>query len=190
MRKSIVKVGYAAPTYTEEAGYTYAAPKWFESEKAGGREVKAAPRGETTEVYADGIVALSDNENDGYDIDITLLDIVDDIDTDWFGHEADADGNGIAEYSTGNPYPIFALIVVYSLVGGGYETEYYYQCRAQSRSESGGKTTEGKFEAAFFSCKLRAYPREKDEPTKRLVRYKKRTADIPTAVAEPSDSAE
>ena len=36
MRKSIVKVGYAIPTYAAETGYTYATPKFFESEKAGG----------------------------------------------------------------------------------------------------------------------------------------------------------
>lgn len=185
MRKSIVKVGYSTITYSETAGYTYGAPTWFESDRAGGREVKASPRGENTEVYADGIVALSANDNDGYDIDITLLDIVDNIETDWFGNTADGDSQGIAEYSTGAAFPQFALIVVYSLVGGGYETEYYYQCRAQSRPETGGKTSEGKFEAAFFSCKLRAYPREHDEPARRLVRYVKRTTALPTAVAVP-----
>lgn len=186
MRKSIVKVGYAIPTYAEETGYTYATPKFFESEKAGGREVKAAAKGEVTEIYADGQVALSDNSNDGYDIDVTLLDIVDDIDKDWLDNKVDADGNGVAEYSTGKMFPVFALIVVYLLVGGGYETEYYYQCRVQSRPETGGKTSEGKLDAAFFSCKLRAYPRDKDEPGKKLVRYVKRSDTMPTAVAVPA----
>lgn len=186
MRKSIARVGYAIPTFTKDTGYSYAAPKWFESEKAGGREVKATPKGEPTEVYADGIVALSDNENDGYDLDVTLLDIVDDIEKDWLDNEVDADGNGVAEYSTGKMFPMFALIVVYLLVGGGYETEYYYQCRAQARPETGGKTSEGKLEAAFFSCKLRAYPRTNDEPGKKLVRYVKRSDTMPTAVVEPT----
>lgn len=190
MKKSIVKVGYAPINWSvEESKYTYGAIKWFESEKSGGREFEATPRGESYEVYADGKLVMAGSENDGYDITLQLLDLVDDVDKDWFGNDVDSDKKGVAEYSEGKEFPKFALIIVYTQTDGTYLTEYYYQVQAAERPKISGKTSEGKFEAAFLDTTLKALPREHDEPAKRLVRYSHKTSDLPTAVVDPTAAA-
>nr|DAL30817.1 MAG TPA_asm: tail tube protein [Caudoviricetes sp.] len=187
MKKSIVKVGYAPINWSaEESKYTYGAIKWFESEKSGGREFEATPRGEPYEVYADGKLVMAGSENDGYDITLQLLDLVDDVDKDWFGNAVDSDKKGVAEYSEGKEFPKFALIIVYTQTDGTYLTEYYYQVQAAERPKISGKTSEGKFEAAFLDTTLKALPREHDEPAKRLVRYSHKTSDMPTVVVDPT----
>ena len=187
MKKSIVKVGYAPITWSEETKkYSYGAIKWFESEKSGGREFKAEPRGESAEVHADGKVVIAVNENDGYDIDLQLLDIVDDIDKDWLGNEVSTDGNGVAEYNTGAGFPKFALAVVHTMTSGKYLTEYYYQTQVSERPGKNSKTSEGKFDAAFFDIKLKSLPREHDEPTKQLVMYTHKSDKMPDSIVVPN----
>lgn len=190
MKKSIVKVGYAPITWSGESKkYSYGAIKFFESEKSGGREFKATPRGELTEIYADGKRVIAVNENDGYDIDLQLLDIVDDIDKDWLGNEVSTDGSGIAEYNTGAELPKFALAIVHTQTDGKYLTEFYYQVQATARPDKSGKTSEGKFEASFLDIKLKASPREHDEPTKQLVMYTHKSDTMPESILLPAELA-
>lgn len=191
MKKSIVRVGYAPINWSGESKkYSYGAVKWFESEKSGGREFEASPRGEAYEVYTDGKLVMAGSENDGYDITLQLLDLVDDIDKDWLGNDVNSDSMGVTEYSEGKDFPKFALIVVYTQTDGTYLTEYYYQVQVSERPKISGKTSEGKFEAAFFDITLKALPREYDEPAKRLVRYSHKTDTMPTAVIDPTAAEE
>ena len=192
MKKSIVNVGYAPITYESETNkYTYGVIKYFESEKSGGREFKAAPRGETAEIYADGKVVMAVNENDGYDLTLQLLDLVDDIDKDWLGNDVAADGSGVAEYSTGAEFPKFALVIVHTQANSNkkYLVEFYYETQVTNRPEKSGKTSEGKFEAAYLDLTLKSTPREHDDPAKRLVMYSYRTDTLPTSIVIPSDAA-
>lgn len=190
MKKSIVKVGYATFTVDEETGkYTYAPIKYFESDKSGGREHKATPRGELTEVYADGVVVLSHNENDGYDHTLQLLDLVDDIDKDWLGNTVADDGSGVAEYSTGAEFPKFALVIVHTQVNAPkkYLVDFYYETQVTARPDKSSKTSEGKFEAAFLDLSLKTLPREHDDPAKRLVTYSYRTDEMPKSIILPGE---
>ena len=191
MKKSIVQVGYATFTFDEESGkYTYAPIKYFESEKSGGREHKATPRGDLTEVYADGKVVISVNENDGYDHTLQLLDLVDDIDKDWLGNSVAADGSGVAEYSTGASFPKFALVIVHTAANAAkkYLVDFYYDTQVTARPEKSGKTSEGKFEASFLDLSLKSLPREHDDPAKRLVTYSYKTDTLPTSIIVPEES--
>ncbi len=188
MKKSIAKVGYAPITWDDKTKeYTYGAIKYFESEKSGGRSYEATPRGEETTIYADGMAVFAVNENDGYDLKLQLLDIVDDIDKDWLGNEVSDEG--IAEYATGNSMPKFALVLVNTDTAGKYVTEFYYQTEVVERPSKSGKTSEGKFEAAFFDVTLKCLPREHDEPTKRLVTYQYRSDKIPEGIKLPAAAA-
>lgn len=184
MKKSIVKVGYSLFSWLKDVGYTYESIKYFESEKSGGREWSATPRGETTEVYADGKVVITANENDGYDATLQLLDLVDDIDKDWLGNVVTADG--VAEYSDGKALPKFALVIIHTQVSGDYLVEIYYETQVTARPNKNGKTSEGKFEPAFLDLNLKVTPREHDEPRKKLVMYSYKTKEIPTDIILPS----
>lgn len=185
MKKTIAAIGYATITYAAESGYTYGNIKWFESEKAGGRSFSAAARGQTTEVYADGKCVMAITENDGYDIDLQLLDIIDDIEEEWLGNAVDEGGN-IAEYAESKQLPKFCLAASYTNNMGQVETEFYYQCQVAARPTRSGKTSEGKFEAQFLDLKLKALPRENDPAKKKLVMYKTVGNELPTSVAVPS----
>lgn len=184
MKRTISRVGYAQIEYSGNK-YSYGDIIWFESEKAGGREFDASPRGDSTKVYADGKAVFSISDNDGYDIKLQLLDIVDDIEKDWLGNEVD--NGAVAEYSTGTEFPKFALVVCYTDTLGKCVTEFYYQCQVAKRPNRAGKTSEGSFSAAFFDIDITSSPRENDPPEKRLVMYKTVTDSIPEGIIEPRE---
>ena len=184
MKKSIAAVGWFTTTYAVGTGYTYGDIKWFGDEEAGGREFSADPRGELTEVYANGKSVIAVNENDGYDGKIQLLSVVDDIEKDWLGNAVSND-HAVAEYSEGKQFPKFGLVVVYTSLDGGYIVEWYYQCQVSKRPSKSGKTSEGKFEAQFLDLELTIKPREHDDPKKRLVTYTQYTDAMPESVALP-----
>ena len=80
MIKTLAKVGYAPIASTEDAPYSYSDIIYFKSKEAGGREVSSEPKGETTPIYADGVVVYTADENAGYDHKVQLIDIIDKID--------------------------------------------------------------------------------------------------------------
>lgn len=183
MKKSIAKVGYAPITRTTSSTGTtdtYGAVTWLESEKAGGREYSAEPRGEVSEVYADGKVVLSLDSNDGYDIKLTLLDIIDDIKKAWLSQTASTDG--IVEYGNVSEYPSFALLLAEDLTNATIELTTYYNTQVTKRPTKNGKTSEGKFEAQFKEFELAARPRSSDT----AVCFEKIITSLPTAVPEPT----
>ena len=187
MKKSIAAVGWFPIAFTEGTGYKYDTINWVEDDEAGGRDFTADPRGELTDVYANGKCVMSVNENDGYDIKLQLLSIVDDIEAEWLGKTVDAATHAVAEYSEGKKMPKFGLVVVYTSVEGGYIVEWYYQCQVTKRNSKSGKTTEGKFEAQFLDLELVCNPREHDDPKKRLVTYTEYLAEKPTKVNVPTE---
>lgn len=189
MKKSIAAIGWFPIAFTEGTGYTYKEINWFEDAEAGGRDFTADPRGELTEVYANGKRVMAVNENDGYDIKLQLLSIIDDIEAEWLGKTVDAKTHAVAEYSEGKELPKFGLVVVYTSVRDEYIVEWYYQCQVSKRNSKNGKTSEGKFEAQFLDLELVCNPREHDDPKKRLVTYTEYLAEIPKTVNEPTTEA-
>lgn len=182
MKTGIAKIGYFDITHASD-NYTYGSIKWLESDKAGGREYKCEPRGESTDIYADSQVAYAIDSNDGYDITLTLLDIIDDIEEDWYGRTADAKG-GYAEYAGGSQYPKFGLVIADNNLDGSYAVDFYYQCQVSKRLSRSGKTSEGKFDPQYKEFSIKALPREHDFG-KKLVMYNGTYDKLPTAVDVP-----
>lgn len=190
MKKSIVKIGYFSVAYESNA-YAYGTPTWFADAVAGGRSFEATPRGDLTEVYANGKRVIADNANDGYDIKLQLLDIVDDIEEDWLGNTVEATTNHVVEKSTGTEFPKIGLCICYSTRAGAYEVEWYYQCQVSKRPNRSGKTSEGKFDPQYFDVELTCLPREHDEPASMLVMYRQKLTELPTTtVATPAVAAD
>lgn len=182
MKVSIAKVGYATITDGDTAD-TYGTIKWLESEKAGGREYTADPRGELAEIYADGKTVITCDTNDGYDIKLTLIDIIDDISKDWLGRTVDKNGN-VAEYGNVTQYPRFALILSEKTSDGAGKLSTYYNVQISKRPSKAGKTSEGKLEGQYSEYQLVARPREADT----LVCYEQAGNTLPTAVPEPTSA--
>lgn len=185
MNESIAKVGYAPLTIESEETYTYKPIIYFKSGEAGGRNVSASPRGETTEIYADGIEVITAEKNSGYDIDVELISTIDDIETDWLGNQKTSDG-GILEMDSGTEKPKFAFIVAKKIYNGSkkYEVDIYFNCSVSERPTREDKTAEGKLDPIFPKFKLRAKPRTDNT----YVRFTQYVDEIPTQVTVPEIS--
>lgn len=169
LTKSISKIGYAIATVSDTS-VTYSAPKWLPTFEAGGREYSAEPNGEVTEIYADGICVYSQEDNNGYDINLTLLAVIDDIQKDWYGFEkvTNESGNtGTVEYANAKTYPKFALFICEDTTNGVGKTTIFYYCNINKRPSKSGKTAEGKFDPQFPQFELASRPRSTD----RLVKW-------------------
>ncbi len=160
LKKGIAKIGYAMVTDTST--FAYDEVVWFESEVSGGREYSAEPNGETTEIYADGISVYSAEDNNGYNIKLILLAVIDDIETKWLNNSTATNG-GIVEIASPETRPKFALITVDDTTNGNGETTIYFNCSVSKRPKLSGKTSEGKFEAQYPEFEIGARPRPTDK---------------------------
>ncbi len=186
MRKSIARIGIALITGTgeEESIGKY---EWLESEQAGGREYSAEPQGESTEVYADGRSVFSVNENNGYNITLTLLAIIDKIAIDILGRKKTKEG--VAEYATSEQAPRFALAIAEDDTDGNTHIQQYPNCQVTTRPSKSGKTSEGNFDPQFPQFTIAARPRAKDK----LVCHEtsiKTGEELPQAFVEPTEAGD
>lgn len=182
MNTGIARVGYAKVTVGTDGAITYGSVMKLESELSGGREFTADPKGDLTEVYADGKLVKSVEVNDGYDIKLILLDIIDDIHKDWLDNTVDSEHKTVAEYSKTKQRPKFCLILAETTDDGLGKITYYYNAQVTKRPSKSSKTSEGKFEAQFKEFAIGARPR----PTDGLVCYETTGTEIPAAVVEPT----
>ena len=58
MNKTIAKIGYALITSTAEESYKYDPVTYLETKTAGGRKVTASPKGDSKDIYADGVLIV------------------------------------------------------------------------------------------------------------------------------------
>lgn len=184
MEKTIAKVGYAVLNTNSSGEISYGDVNWFESTKAGGREISADPQGELQEVEADGIVALALNNNGGYNITLTLLDIIDDINTDWLGKKKLNDGT-IVEVADASTPPRFALLVAKETINGDkiYNVDTYYNCTASRNGKSAKSSKPGEaIDFEFPQFNIAARPRETDK----IVHSEKGYDVLPSQVAVPT----
>lgn len=183
LAKGLIGCGYAPITIDSDTNeITYGDIKWLPSVEAGSRTYSAAPRGETTPIYADGIIVYADNDNDGYDVTLTLLSACDNVETDWFGNTVTA--NGIAEYSNSGEFPKFALLIREQTTDDVGRTTVYYNCQCANRTSTEGKTKEsGAFEFAFPEYTITATPK----PIDMLVRYTINSKEKFSKVPVPTD---
>ena len=189
IRRTISRVGYAPAYYDSTTDtFTYGAPKWFVHNEAGGREYSASPNGEMSEIYADGVSVYASDENHGYDIELTLLNVVDDIDVAWLGNEVDANGV-VGEYASNIERPRFALFIVEDTTDGVGVTHIWYNCVVNQRPEIAGKTSdESGFDPQFFTVSIAARSAGKTALVYSRRNQKNRFVNLPfpngTALAE------
>lgn len=162
LKKGIAKVGYAPITVSDAGVYTYGNVVWLKSDEAGGREYSAEPNGENTEIYADSISVYSAEENNGYNITLTLLAVIDDIEEDWLNN-SELTGGGHVEVANSIAKPKFALILIENTTGTTGDTTIFFNCQVSQRPSKSGKTLEGNFEAQFPQYTISARPRPSDK---------------------------
>lgn len=181
MKTGIAKVGYAMETKDENGKVTYGPVRKLESNLSGGREFTAAPQGEATDIYADGGIQKAVSTNAGYEITLTLLDIIDDVHKDWLDNKVDAVTGGVAEYAGSKQLPTFCLVLAEETDDGTGRVTFYYSTNVTKRPEKTSKTSEGKFEAQFPKFTLKAKPRED-----KLICYEMKASAIPDQVVFPA----
>lgn len=181
MNKTIAKVGFAPLTFGSDSTESYDDVKWFDSKKGGGREVTADPNGESFKIYADGIPAVSGEDNAGYNIKLQLIAILDYLHIDWFGFEKTAEG-AIVEKADAKERPRFALFVAKERYNADtkYEVDIYLNCIVSKRPGRNDKTSEGKFDPQFPDIEISSEPRISDK----VIRITVYTDELPTEVPD------
>lgn len=162
LRRTIRRVGFAPMLRgikeTDSRSVAFDRMIWFEHNEAGGREYTATANGEMTNIYADGYNVYTSDENHGYDIQLQLLSVVDDIDVMWLGNQVDSDGV-TAEYANNVERPRFALVIIEDTADGKGCTHIWYNCIVAQRPDIAGRTSDDSgFDQQFFDVQIKANP--------------------------------
>lgn len=183
--RSIKNVGYAMITAVDNntGKPTYGDVKWLVHNEAGGREYTLDPKGEVSSIYADGIEVYGEEENAGYDMNLTLLAFTDDTDEDWLNRVVASDGSYSEEYADTGEYPHFALIIIEDTTDGIGKTHVFYDCHVKQRPSESGKTSEGgALDPMFPVYPIAVIPREDCGCVERKINGKLKVSNVP----EPS----
>ena len=162
LRRTIRRVGYAPMLRgirtTDSRSEAFGAVTWFEHNEAGGREYTATANGEMSNIYADGYEVYTSDENHGYDIQLQLLSVIDDIDTMWLGNQVGSDG-ATSEFANNVERPRFALIIIEDTADGKGCTHIWYNCIVAQRPDIAGRTSDDSgFDQQFFDVQIKANP--------------------------------
>ena len=158
MKTGLVRVGYAPIETQTETTTTYDTPIYFSAAVAGGREYKATAQGTVKTIDASSQTIYEAEANGGYEIELTLIDIIDDIAENWLGFTICT--NGTLEKATDTEKPRFALILSDNDTSDVGKTEIFYNCVCTSRPDITGKTSEqGNWDEQFPVYKITARPR-------------------------------
>ena len=161
IKPKLVNVGYAPIESVEKDTITYGTPVYFATAEAGGREYSMSPSGTNKKIYANSQMVYCGEENDGYEIELTLIAVLDDVRVAWFDDIKCE--NGILEVNKNKDKPRFALILSDQDTSDVGKTEILYYCQVSERMEIAGKTAEaGDWEEQFPTFKIKASPRPND----------------------------
>ena len=190
MKKGILGLTYWKATASTDpttgaVTVTYGAAKQLKTLTSGGREYSLEPRGDSQSVYADSVKVYGDVLNDGYDLDLTTLSLLDgQIQTDWLQYEETEDG--LAEYANVPEMPYFGLAIYEETSDGEGLTTFFPWVQASGRPSDAGKTAEGgQFDWAFPTIPLAATPRPSDKLVRLLIKGKTRLTQVPGAEQIP-----
>ncbi len=173
MKTGIVKIGYAPITFGSGGAVTFGTPVYLADAEAGAREYSTEPKGDIHTVWANSTLVYAGNQNSGYDITLTLIDIIDDIAKTWYGDVAASMGQtaGIAEEGKAVSRPHFALIISEDTTDNIGKTTVFYNCCAGKKPASKGKTAEnGDWEDQFVEYAITAAPIENPTDNKKWVK--------------------
>lgn len=182
LNKTLGLIGFSPITSTPK-GESYGPVVWVENTEAGGRNYSAEPNGDTVTIYAGGVPVVDVVNNAGYNIQLELLAIIDQLEIDWLGNKRTIDG-GILEVGGFEKPPRFALLVAQETLNGDkkYQVDTYFNCTAQRPTRS-GKTSEGdNFDPDFPQFDISA----KRSIDGRGTRYTQYVDELPTAVVMPT----
>ena len=126
MKTKLVNVGFAPITVQDKTTYTVGTPVYFASAQAGGREYKATASGTVKTIDANSQTVYEAEVNGGYEIELTLIDIIDTIAEKWLGYEIRS--NGTLEVAKDTEKPRFALILSDNDTSDVGKTEIFYNC--------------------------------------------------------------
>lgn len=162
LRRTIRRVGFApmhrGASESSTTARSFDSIIWFEHNEAGGREYTATANGEMSSIYADGYEVYTSDENHGYDIQLQLLSVIDDIDVMWLGNYVDSSGV-TSEYANNVERPRFALIIIEDTADGKGCTHIWYNCIVAQRPDIAGKTSDDSgFDQQFFDVQIKANP--------------------------------
>lgn len=148
---------------TESNGsISYATPKKFADEGAGGVSIALSPRGETFEKYADDILWFADAVNQGYEGELVMTKLTDDFKKDIMGYTEDT--NGALIESADVTFEKFAL--GFEVQGNENPTRtWYYYCTV-TRPNDEANTKEAAMATNDKTMSLIASPRPTDEKVK------------------------
>lgn len=152
----------------------------------GTRSYKATAKGETKEIYADGILITSDTIDGGYDIDWETVSLLD-----WVLYEkcygmrkTTGDKEGIVETADGKEMPHFGLLFYEETKDGEGVTTFFPWVQGTQRPDLSGKTAEGgAFDPEFPHVKATASPRPGDNNVMWRFKGKDRLTQIPVIPA-------
>lgn len=179
LNKGFAEIGYFTITEKEDGTDEYGPVTKF----PGGREYSVAPQGDPVEIYADSVLAYSEDVNDGYMVSLTVLKYLDSVMHDWLGDTVDTAQKTRAEYDN-QVRPRFGLALRDLTTDAAGEIKWFYNCRANSRPTFASKTKEKGFDAQFETMEIRASRRNDG-----LVMYVTQGNEIPSVVptvAKPS----
>ena len=165
IKTKLVAVGFAPILSETKEKTTYGNPIYFAAAEAGGREYSISPVGEVKKVSANSQQVYACEQNGGYDITLTLLAVIDDIEKNWLGKTIAK--NGVLEINNNVELPKFALILSDQSTDNIGKTEILYRCSVSARPSTNGATEEdGTFEFQFPEYSISATPRINDNYVK------------------------
>lgn len=182
MNRTIAKIGYAPITARAATGYTYSNVKWFDENGGAGRNVSSTPFGETYSIFGNGRMIYGGEINNGRDLEVTLIDILDDIRKDWLGEVQMS--NGYMEKALSTELPRFALLVAKEKFDSNklYEVDIYFDCQISERRSFTDKTSENNFDPEFPTYKIKAFPTLDNK----YVVWQQDLDELPTTLTTPT----
>ena len=187
MKTGIVRCGFALIKLVQGVE-TYDTPIYFTDAAAGTREYSAEPKGDIHSVWANSVLVYQGTKNSGYDINLTLIDIIDDIAEKWYGDETVSVGSksGVAEEGKAVERPRFALIISEETTDENGVTHIFYNCRAGKKPTMNGKTTEeGNWDDQFPEYNITASAMKDPETGKYWVKADIQGTDELTSIEFP-----
>ena len=157
----------------------------------GTRSYTATAKGETTEIYADGILIDADTIDGGYDIDWETTSLLD-----WVLYEkcygmrkTTGDKEGIVETADGKAMPHFGLLYYEDTKDGAGVTTFFPWVQGTQRPDLSGKTAEGgAFDPEFPHVKATASPRPGDNHVMWRFKGKTRLTEMPEIPAPDAET--